>query len=95
MVNRLRGKAVVEFPQKAATESESLAGLKAHLKDTLARRVRELRLSKTMNQRELAEGAAIRQALISQIERGEANPTLDSIAKIAMALEVPFTDLFE
>jgi len=94
-MNRLRGKAVVEFPRQAAPKSEALAGLKARLKDTLACRVRELRRAKRMNQRELAEAAAIRQALVSQIERGEANPTLDTIVKIAMALEVRFSDLFE
>ena len=86
---------MVEFTPTAATASEALAGRKAHLKDTLARRVRELRLAKKMNQRELAVDAGLRQALISQIERAEANPTLDSLAQLAMALEVGLAELFE
>lgn len=79
---------MVEFAPKAATSPKRLPNSKAHLKDTLARRVRELRLAKKMNQRELAVDAALRQALISQIERAEANPTLDPLAQLAVALEV-------
>jgi transcriptional regulator with XRE-family HTH domain len=48
-----------------------------------------------MSQRDLAEDAGVRQALISQIERGEANPTIDSILRIAVALNVSFSDLFD
>jgi ribosome-binding protein aMBF1 (putative translation factor) len=95
MVNRLHASAMVGSAQKAASESDALAGVKAQLKHTLARRIRELRLSKNMNQRELAAAAALRQALISEIERAEANPTLDSIAQLAMALEVRLSELFE
>ena len=76
-------------------ESKSFVRVRMQLRDMLARRVRELRLSLKMSQRDLAEDAGIRQALISQIERGEANPTLDSILRIATALEVSFAELFE
>jgi transcriptional regulator with XRE-family HTH domain len=47
-----------------------------------------------MSQEELADEAETRRALISQIERGEANPTLDSIVKIATALGVEIGELF-
>jgi transcriptional regulator with XRE-family HTH domain len=77
------------------TDSESFVRGSRQLRDTLARRVRELRLSLKMSQRDLAEDAEMRQALISQIERGEANPTLDSILRIAIALDVSFIELFE
>ncbi|WP_247837483.1 helix-turn-helix transcriptional regulator [Bradyrhizobium sp. 200] len=77
------------------TESESFVRGRRQLRDTLARRVRELRLSLKMSQRDLAEDAEMRQALISQIERGEANPTLDSVLRIAIALDVSFIELFE
>ena len=76
-------------------ESESFVRVRMQLRDTLASRVRELMVSLKMTQRDLAEDAGIRQALISQIERGEANPTLDSILRIATALEVSFAELFE
>jgi DNA-binding XRE family transcriptional regulator len=76
-------------------EFESFVRVRSQLRDTLARRVRELRLSLKMSQRDLAEDAGIRQALVSQIERGEANATLDSMLRIAMALDVRFAELFE
>lgn len=64
------------------TGSESLLILSAReLRDTLGHKVKARRLSLKMTQRALAEDAGIRQALISQIERGEANPTLDSILR--------------
>ncbi|MFB9268033.1 helix-turn-helix domain-containing protein [Bradyrhizobium erythrophlei] len=77
------------------TDSESFDRNQEQLRDLLARKVRELRLASEMSQRDLADEAGIRQALISQIERGEANVTLDSLLKIAIALNVEFTDLFE
>ncbi|QQN67368.1 helix-turn-helix transcriptional regulator [Bradyrhizobium diazoefficiens] len=64
------------------------------LRDSLARRIRKLRLSLRLSQRDLADRAGVRQALISQIEAGEANLTLDSLLKIAIALEVDFDALF-
>ncbi|WFU25141.1 helix-turn-helix transcriptional regulator [Bradyrhizobium sp. CB1717] len=77
------------------TESESFVSVSTQLRDTFGRKVKELRLSMKMSQRDLAEGAGVRQALVSQIERGEANPTLDSILRIAAALNVSFAELFE
>ena len=65
------------------------------VKDTFGRKVRELRLSLSMSQADLADRTETRQALISEIERGEANPTLDSILRIATALGVEVVELFD
>jgi transcriptional regulator with XRE-family HTH domain len=65
------------------------------VKDTFGRKVRELRLSLNMSQADLADRTKTRQALISEIERGEANPTLDSLLRIATALGVGLAELFE
>jgi len=62
---------------------------------TLGRNVRQLRQLAELSQEELAEAADLRQALISEIERGEANPRLESLTKIADALKVRLTDLFD
>lgn len=80
--------------ERIVEERESFAKAQSSLRDTLARRVRELRLASQMSQRDLAERAGIRQALVSHIELGEANVTLDSLLKIAIALKVDFTVLF-
>ncbi|WP_456866444.1 helix-turn-helix domain-containing protein [Bradyrhizobium sp. USDA 4503] len=61
----------------------------------LARRIRDLRHSSQLSQRDLAEQAGIRQALVSQVERGEANVTLDSLLRIAIALKVSPARLFD
>jgi transcriptional regulator with XRE-family HTH domain len=67
-------------------EPESFAKVQRRLRATLGRNVRKLRLSLGMTQSDLADRAEIRQALISDIERGETNATLDSVVRIAMAL---------
>jgi len=52
-----------------------------------ARRVRELSL------RGLAERSGVSKALLSQVERGVANPTVDVLSAIAAALEIELDDL--
>lgn len=57
-------------------------------------RVRELRSERQLSQEELAHRAGMHWTYLGGIERGERNPALLNIAKIAMALEVPLADLF-
>jgi transcriptional regulator with XRE-family HTH domain len=61
----------------------------------LASNVRRLRIAKNLSQHELAAEAKIRQALVSAIEVEAANPTLDSLGKLADALKVNLDALFE
>ncbi|WP_082773487.1 helix-turn-helix transcriptional regulator [Afipia birgiae] len=61
----------------------------------MGRKVEELRLSSKLSQTDLADEAETRRALISEIERGEANPTRDTIVSIAMALGVNPAELFD
>lgn len=62
---------------------------------TLARnRVRELRMKSLMTQTELAKRAQIKQGVLSRIEKGDVNPSLDSAIRIALALGVGLDDLF-
>ena len=65
------------------------------IKINLGQKIRELRLSSNMSQANLADKAKTRRALISEIERGEANATIDSIVSIAIALGVNLAELFE
>jgi transcriptional regulator with XRE-family HTH domain len=75
------------------TKPESFAKARRRLRAALGRNVRELRLSLRMTQADLAERAESRRALISDLERGEANPTLDSLLQIAVALDVEPAEL--
>jgi transcriptional regulator with XRE-family HTH domain len=68
--------------------------LKKKLVGTLAANVKHLRRAKGWTQSDLATEANVRQALISEIEKGVANPTMRTIAKLAHALDVDPVDLF-
>lgn len=59
------------------------------------RRVKLLREAKKWNQERLAAEARIHRSYLAGIERGSRNPSLQNIAKIARALGVPITSLFE
>lgn len=54
-------------------------------------RVREAR---GMTQQALAEAAGMKQPRIAEIERGDANPRLETLARLAWALQVPVARLF-
>lgn len=55
--------------------------------------VRVLRSSKGYSQEEFAARASVHRTYIGGIERGERNPTLSTICKIAIALDVAPGDL--
>jgi transcriptional regulator with XRE-family HTH domain len=59
-------------------------------------RIRHLRVSRVgrMTQEDLSERAHISVSFLSMIERGERSPHLETLAKIAEALEVRLADLF-
>lgn len=67
-------------------------------KTTLKRfgeRVRAIRTSAGLSQEKLAELAELHRTYISGVERGERNPSLKSIERIASALNTPLEKLFE
>jgi DNA-binding XRE family transcriptional regulator len=78
---------------EAVAESESFARAQRRVRTSLGRKVKGLRISLEMTQAELADEAEIRRALVSDIERGKANPTLDSIVRLATALGVETAEL--
>ena len=53
----------------------------------LRKRILELRLEKGYSQAELAKKAGTKQAVISRIESGESEPRIDTVNKIAKALD--------
>ena len=58
-------------------------------------RVRNYRLRAGLTQMKLAEKAGVHHTYIGQLERGEKNATLETIEKIARALNISFETLFE
>jgi transcriptional regulator with XRE-family HTH domain len=59
----------------------------------MARNIRRMRQQKSWSQHDLADEAGVRQALISSLEVATANPTLESLEKVASALNVSVADL--
>ena len=56
--------------------------------------LRKMRTAKKMSQEELSFKAGISAAHLGQIERAEKKPTLETIGKLAEALEVSLPELF-
>ena len=61
----------------------------------IGKRIRSLRNAKGYTQEALAERSDCHSTYIGQLERGEKNATLESISKIATALDVSLSRLFE
>lgn len=60
----------------------------------LGKRLRELRLSRSISQDKLAVEAGIGDNQIGNIERGEINATALTLAKIALVLKCDIKDFF-
>jgi transcriptional regulator with XRE-family HTH domain len=65
-----------------------------NIRKGLGKRIRTLRKSKALTQEKLGEWAGLSYKFVGEIERGEVNPSLDSLVKIASALAVKVGDLF-
>lgn len=61
----------------------------------VGQRIRNYRTPQKLSQERLAELSGCHPTYIGQVERGEKNPTLESIEKIASALNVPLSQLFD
>lgn len=64
------------------------------LRKSFGTRVRELRVKTKLSQEKLGFEAELDRTYISGIERGERNPSLDNIGKIAKVLKVSLSELF-
>lgn len=60
----------------------------------LGRRIRTLRTTKGWTQQQLGDQADVNYKFVGEIERGQQNPSFNTLAKIAVALEVEIIELF-
>jgi len=65
------------------------------IKKAFGKRLRELRQAKGLAQDQLAIKAGLNPSYVGFIERGERNPTLQTIWKLAQALRVDLKEFFE
>ncbi|BAU27226.1 DNA-binding XRE family transcriptional regulator [Aneurinibacillus soli] len=64
------------------------------LPERVGNRIRELRKAKGWTQEQLAEAASLHYSYIGGVERGGRNISLETLDKIATALQVPALELF-
>lgn len=66
-----------------------------HVKTLLGNLIRRERAALGISQEELAVRAGLHRTYVSDVERGTRNPSLESVAKLAQALELSLGALFE
>lgn len=59
------------------------------------KRLKKIRISRNLSQEELAFQCNMQASHIGQIERGQKNPTLDTLIKISNGLNMPLTELLD
>jgi transcriptional regulator with XRE-family HTH domain len=69
-------------------------GWRKAMREEVGRRIRELRKARGLTQAQAAERAALNVNYYADTERNGANLTLDTLERVADALEVPIGDLF-
>ena len=67
---------------------------KSKIHQQLAENIRKVRKEKGLTQEQLAYEAELNRAYIGYIERGERNPSVDTLNKIAKALKTSLKELF-
>lgn len=60
----------------------------------ISKNITEYRKSKNMNIKELANLTGVTSSLLSQIEKGTANPSINTLKQISNALDVPLFNFF-
>jgi transcriptional regulator with XRE-family HTH domain len=61
----------------------------------IAANLKRLRAERHLSLGQLAEQAGVSKVILSQIEKGDSNPTINTIWKITGALQLPYTSLLE
>ena len=64
------------------------------MRNGIGARLKAVRTRRHLSLRELAHLANVSASLLSQIENGKANPSVESLLNIAAALKAPITDFF-
>jgi transcriptional regulator with XRE-family HTH domain len=63
--------------------------------EIIATNLKRIREERHLSLGQLAEQAGVSKVILSQIEKGDANPTINTIWKITGALQLPYTSLLE
>ena len=69
--------------------------MKIPLKKQFGEKVKSLRLASGLSQEAFSDKCGFARSYMSRIERGQANPSLDAVEVLALALNVKVSVLFE
>jgi transcriptional regulator with XRE-family HTH domain len=69
--------------------------LEAQLRQTLGERIRKLRKQRGVNQDDFAHLAGIHRTHVGMLENARIDPKLSTLLRVALALEVTFSELLE
>ncbi|MBM7643725.1 helix-turn-helix domain-containing protein [Streptococcus loxodontisalivarius] len=61
----------------------------------LIKRLRAIRKERNISQEQLSELAGVESRYINKLENGKLNPTLNTLEKIMLALDISYRELFE
>jgi len=61
----------------------------------IAYNLKRIRTERNLSLGQLADSAGVSKVMLSQLEKGDANPTINTIWKITGALNLPYTSLLE
>lgn len=62
-----------------------------NLNQLIAKNLKELRKQRGLNLEQVSELTTISKSMLSQLERGEVNPTISTVYKLSLGLKVPVT----
>ncbi|AKG35294.1 transcriptional regulator [Paenibacillus durus ATCC 35681] len=66
-----------------------------NLNEVISMNLKNLRLERNLSLGQLSELSGVSKVMLSQIEKGESSPTINTIWKIASGLKVPYTKLID
>lgn len=66
-----------------------------NLNNIIAENLKRLRNERQLSLSKLSEICGVSKVMLGQIERGESNPTINTIWKIATGLKIPYTHLID
>lgn len=89
----IANKFLYKVVRKQSKGGKFISMQKQQIMQATADRIRYLRRQRDISQEELALRAGINTVYYGQIERGQKCPTVDTLYKIAVGLEVPLPDL--
>lgn len=84
----------MDLPASFAQDSLVTENERSDIKWLFGRAVRKRRRELDLSQEELAERSGLHRNYISDIERGDRNPSLENIYKLAKALGIKVSALF-